>query len=243
MKKILCIILFICISGFWIVLLQNHHPFKAIDSSDTNAYLEQLANQDQQQIQDKIDNIEQALQKDQQKSLPQRFQNSVIVGDSMVHALMDYQALPNKNLAGAIGRRTDNVFDQVDIALKRKPQYIFLNLGVNDMSTYRDRFALFEEKYQKVIDYIQKKDKNVEIYINSLIPLPKSTLKEYKEYKYIDDYNKTMEKLCEDNHIGYVDNTKLLKPELKYFESDGIHPKYPYFPTWLQNMADTANLK
>lgn len=242
MKKLIYFMVTILLLGFW--FLFTYEPtIQPIDTQLTYQHLEQLNNQNIDKIQIKIEQVQKTLHINKNRTLTQRYENSVIVGDSMVHALMSYQALPLKNLAGAIGRRTDNIYDQVDIALMRQPTHIFLCLGINDLSMYKKNFDKFEAEYQKVVEYIQQRNKSIQIYINSIIPLPKETINLYAEYQYINDYNKTIQKLCQKKKIGYVDNTKLMKPELKNFESDGVHPKYPYYAAWIKNMADTALLE
>lgn len=243
MKKTIYFMVMILLLGFWFLLTYEKTSIQPIDTQLTYQQLAQLDNQNIDTIKAQIDKIQKTLHINKTRSLAQRYAHSVVVGDSMVQALMDYQALPAYSLAGAIGRRTDNIYDQVDIALMRQPNHIFLCLGINDLSMYENRFERFEAEYQKVIEYIQQRNPAIKIYINSILPLPKETIKKHPDYQYINDYNKIIQKLCQKKQIGYVDNSKLTKPELKNFESDGTHPKYPYYAAWIKNMADTALLE
>ena len=177
MKRIIFLISSLAICLFWFTLIYEPKQTSSIDTNTTQQILTTYEQKDITKIQQEIKKSESLMNIESTRTLSQRFSNAVIVGDSMVHALKDYQALPSKNLAGEIGKRTDNIYDQVDIALKRKPDHIFLFLGLNDLSTYKKRFTMFEERYQEVIDYIHKKDKHVNIHLNSLIPLPKETIK------------------------------------------------------------------
>lgn len=243
MNKLLMTTVIVCLCGFWLMLAIPASDNVKIDTASAISQLTTLEQQDASEIQNRIKKIEQKLALEGNgRSLAQRYQHAVIVGDSMVHALSDYQALPARSLYGAIGKRTDNIFEELDKALKTNPDQLFLCLGLNDLSTYRKRTHLFIEKYQKVIDHIKARNRHTKIYINSMIPLPKATIKKHSEYQYIDDYNKAMKQLCEDNHLTYIDNTQLIKPEAKYFEGDGIHPKYAYFRDWIHHMANEAML-
>ena len=245
MKSILILLIAtVLLSIFWYPVIKDVEVVTPIDTSDTSVLLESLNNQDLKAISNDIEAIEYQLMLDKMESRPlsQRFKNAVVVGDSMVEALSAYQVLPKKSVAGSIGKRADNIYEQVDIALKRKPKHLFLCLGLNDISSFRKYVNMFKDNYQALIDYIKDKDPQIKIYINSMIPLPKNTIKNHKEFKYIDEYNTALKQLCKENKLQYIDNTSLIDLKKNQFESDGIHPKYDYFKVWAKHMANEAML-
>lgn len=242
MKKMILLLVVVLTSSFWIELMsQSEQP--VIDTTKTLDKLNNIANQDIEAIQKEIDKIEKLLTVNKSRTLPQRYGESVVVGDSMVEALSAYAFLPAQNVAGAIGRRTDNIYDQVEIALSRQPKHMFLCLGLNDVTAYRKNFSTFEMHYQNLINYIKQRNPAIQIYLNSMCPLPPETTNVRKEFKYIKDYNKVMQDLCKKNNLTYIDNTQLIEPVLENFGADGVHPTLEYFRLWIQNMADTAMLE
>lgn len=242
MKKIILVLSIVLISSFWLELMkQVDQP--AIDTTKTFEKLTDINKKDIKKIQQEIDKIQDLISVNNTRTLPQRYAGSVIVGDSMVEALSAYNFLPAVNVAGSIGKRTDNIYEQVDIALSRNPKNIFICLGLNDIPSFREHVHIFKQNYQNLIDYIKRSNPKIEIYLNSLIPLPKEIIESRKVFTNVDKYNQAMKELCKENKLTYIDNTKLIKPKIENFESDGVHPKLPYFKLWIQHMADTAVLK
>ena len=47
-------------------------------------------------------------------------------------------------------------------------------------------------------------------------------------------------KMCEKEKITFIDNTELVQEE--YYEVDGIHMTSVYYPEWLNQMAEAAEL-
>ena len=73
------------------------------------------------------DDEKERLQKLSSQPLSLRFQNALIMGDSLAEAFGDYQLVSSSNLLATRGRRTDNIDQEIATAISLAPRTIFLS--------------------------------------------------------------------------------------------------------------------
>ncbi len=202
-------------------------PSVAADGQSTqvkkgHAVMEKLAKQSVASVDKKIAAQEQKerLQKLSSQPLSLRFQNALIMGDSLAEAFGDYQLVSSSNLLATRGRRTDNIDQEIATAISLAPRTIFLSYGMNDLEYCRGNAQRFIRQYKKQIHKLKEALPDTKIFINSL----------------------TLKQMCEEEQITYIDNTALMDWSPAVYEIDGVHPKYSYYPIWLAHMANEAGI-
>ena len=123
---------------------------------------------------------------------------------------------------------------------KLKPRVIFLSYGSNDVEMYEENVSTFIKEYKKVIKTLSEDLPNTKIFVNSIFPVRKDALEKQPAYAYIEEYNKRLQKMCDELQIAFLDNTDIARTE--YFEEDGIHFIASFFPIWMERMAEEAAL-
>ncbi|MEG1732177.1 MAG: GDSL-type esterase/lipase family protein [Longicatena sp.] len=205
--------------------------------------LDTLAKRDQQAIEQEIQRVRSQQKVVDLPSLANRFSSSLIMGDSLCEAFLDYNLLNPSNVIALRGKRADNIDQEIQKAIGLTPQNIFLGYGMNDIEYWRGLPEQFIEHYKVQIDKLQKALPNTKIYINSLIPSTPNAVRDIPVYKEYKNYNAALVKMCNEENITFIDNTKIVdfnKDEI--YEMDGVHPKYAYYPIWLAHMASVAKL-
>lgn len=206
-------------------------------------YLKAAEKGDVASIEHKIDMLDskdsdaQETEEDNYKSL---FSNSVIMGDSISLGFTDYDFLTDSSVIAKSGVTVSNIDEQVKTVKKLKPRVIFLSYGSNDVELYKENVSTFIKDYEKVIKKISKDLPNAKIIVNSIFPVRKDAVEKQPAYAYIGEYNKKLEKMCDEMQIAFLDNTEIARAE--YFEEDGVHFIADFYPVWLDRMAQEAAL-
>lgn len=206
--------------------------------------LQQLSEKSVASVDKKIEAMDQRIRLEElsKQPLSVRFQHSLVMGDSLAEAFLDYQLLNSSNVLAIRGRRTDNIDAEIAQAIQLAPRHIFLSYGMNDLLYCRGDADRFVKQYQKQIHKLKQALPDTKIYICSLIPIDASAIVQSPDLASYTAFNKELQKMCEQEHIHYIDNTTLMDWSPSVYEADGIHPKYPYYPIWLAHMASEAGL-
>ena len=171
-----------------------------------------------------------------------KFRNSVILGDSITEGLHVYGFLPDDIVLCSIGASlagSDALFKK---AAKLLPENAFFTFGMNDLITYRGKVKPFIKEYSRLLEKFHKKSPDTLIYINSISIPRKDIQKDKPSLKHYKEYNKALEKLCEEKDYTFIDNTYILKKSPKLYAPDGIHVNIPYYPLWMNDMVIEADL-
>lgn len=224
-------------------------PSVAADGQSTqvkkgHAVMEKLAKQSVASVDKKIAAQEQKerLQKLSSQPLSLRFQNALIMGDSLAEAFGDYQLVSSSNLLATRGRRTDNIDQEIATAISLAPRTIFLSYGMNDLEYCRGNAQRFIRQYKKQIYKLKEALPDTKIFINSLIPMDAAAIAQVPVYARYKEFNEALKQMCEEEHITYIDNTALMDWSPAVYEIDGMHPQYSYYPIWLAHMASEAGI-
>ena len=241
-KKGISVSLILCCGYFAITNLTQNHTSQKV--SDGLHKLQQLENKDIKDVQRKISLATTKMnQNNSQVPFSQRYQSSVIIGDSIAEALLDYRVLDRTIVLASRGTRCDSLDDQIQSATYLSPQNIFICVGMNDLVFNRGDSDLFISKYKHTIAHIREVLPDANIFINSILPMTSVGYQETK-YNHLDCvFNKAIIAMCEEMNITYIDNDMLIDGEdVDAYESDGIHPKYGFYPMWLDYMASQAGI-
>ena len=209
-----------------------------------HAVMAKLAKQSVASVDKKIAAREQKerLQKLSSPTLSLRFQNSLIMGDSLAEAFGDYQLVSSSNLLATRGRRTDNIDQEITTAITMAPRTIFLSYGMNDLEYCRGNAQRFIRQYKEQIHKLKKALPDTRIFINSLIPMDAAAIAKTPVYARYREFNRALQQMCEEEQLTFIDNTTLMDWSADVYELDGVHPKYSYYPIWLAHMAGESGL-
>ena len=235
------------IIGGIIVAVKLMNP--RVDITEGTKKLKELEKADVKAAEAKINKIEEAERAadEERKSRPvnERFANSLVVGDSITQGLYEFgimdQALVLAEKGAEVTRPEETgTMDMIHKAEEINPQNLFLTLGMNDVEAARGDASVFAERYGKILDEIKSSLPDTKVYVNCVLPAGQKAIDRNEWYGNIPEYNEKLKELCGGKDIVYIDNTGLVKDE--YYADDGIHQAPDYYPAWVENMAEAADL-
>lgn len=171
------------------------------------------------------------------------YRNSVILGDSISESILDFRLLLSHNTIARRGYSVDQITDAIAVVSHLHPKVLFMEFGKNDIVRFHGNEVLFIEEYRKQINSIQLVLPQTDIFINSIIPLRHDVMLKLVGFQAYERFNRALKIMCQEDGLGYIDNTGLMNWGNDVYEYDGIHPKYPYYLKWLKHMANIAELK
>lgn len=177
------------------------------------------------------------------RSIKEKFDSSVIMGDSIAMGFSEYGVLNSSSVVAEIGASIQNedvVKAQIKKVKEMNPQMLFLCYGINDIKNDSMTDKKFVNNYKKIIVYIQKELPNTKIFVNSIFPVQNIAIEEEENYKEIDTYNKKLGELCDDMQIAFLDNTELVSGQ--DYEEDGIHFVPGFYEEWAEKIIEVAEL-
>lgn len=187
-------------------------------------------------VQKKIENTTQ----EKEKSLVKRYEKALIMGDSIIEGIADYEILKNTSVIGIRGRRVNNIEEDLKTAVTLSPQIIFLSYGLNDLEYFVQNVNQYIAGYEKDIHYLQEHVKDVKIYVLGILPIKEETMEKIPAYKNRNIYNQALQKMCKQDFCTYIDASQMVKE--KDYEPDGIHFAPSFYKPWLTYIADKAHL-
>ena len=168
------------------------------------------------------------------------FSNCVIMGNSIAKGFNSYGYLGNSSVVAKSGASISDVDDEIATVKDLKPKIIFLTYGSNDVALYKEDISLFIKDYKNLIKELSEELPDTKIFVNSILPVRSDAADENPAFKYIGEYNKRLQKMCDEMQIAFLDNTDIVKTE--YYEQDGAHFISSFYPLWLDAMAEGAML-
>ena len=218
-----------------------------METQDTEAYLEGLEAQDLNAVQEQIKLTREELSVSQsdaedlaQLSWAKRFEHSVVMGDSIAVGFLDFKYLDATSVVATTGISMKAAVAEVDVASELAPEHVFLYYGFNDIGHVGDNYDRFRKEFVTLVETIQEKIPDADIYVNSLFqPLPDNlTMNGY--YNDVSPYNDILKEECEERGIVYLDNVGMTTEA--DFAKDGYHLQAGFYDRWLQVMAEAAGI-
>lgn len=220
-----------------------------MDTTEGLEIIEKAESADITMIENKIAGLEASSlsgEKDEEivdtRSLKEKFDSSVFMGDSIALGFSEYGVLNSSSVVAEIGAQIGNeevVKAQLEKAKEMNPQMLFLCYGVNDV---RNGMTVekFVSNYKKMLTYIQKELPDTKIFVNSIFPVQTSVIAEYENLGEIEKYNEKLREVCDDMQIAFLDNTDLVRSQ--DYEEDGIHFVVGFYERWAEEIAEVAEL-
>ena len=170
-----------------------------------------------------------------------KFESSVIVGDSRAEGIYGYGVLSQSSVVAKKGRNLVTAMKNgdIDTAIGMYPKNIFLTYGINDIEAYQNSDT-FIKLYGEVVDKIQSKLPNTNIYICSILPVTSSAISKQPKYNNISSWNQDIKNLCNKKGVTYIDANSVLANG--GYEPDGIHFGVKGIKKWLDLFIQQANL-
>lgn len=165
------------------------------------------------------------------------FDNSAFLGNSLVDSFNKYNLLPQVSFYASVSLNLDNVYTTVidygtisaaDSLKSTKFNKIFLSFGERELELNNSQEFL--EKYRNLVGKVKEYQPNAQIYVLSVPPSSK-TASDSNLYgasvSVITEYNRQIEKMCEEYKLFYVDSVAALANSNRYLadgvSSDGIN--------------------
>lgn len=169
------------------------------------------------------------------------FESVVFMGDSQAEPLSLYGFLEPSSVVAKKGRNVISAIDDVPSVVKLNPKKVVLLYGVNDLLLFKttDDFIL---KYERLITKLKKQLPNAQIYVNSVYHVQDFASEKKPLFKRSDDFNKSLQVLCEKLSVTYIDSNSLISNDSDYYAPDGIHFFSAYYYPWLEFMQKQLNL-
>lgn len=165
----------------------------------------------------------------------------VFFGDSITSGHNWQKEFPGVKVVnlGVPGDALQDMYNRLDMVVDVKPEKIFIMGGVNGIrdgvtKVYLDRYAL-------ILDELKEKIPNVEIYVQSVLPVSKTKEGYVCKNSTIAEFNKGLQQLTEKRNCIYVDLYSLYLKDGEMntaLTSDGIHLKEDAYSPWVDAISD-----
>lgn len=177
------------------------------------------------------------------------FKNSLFFGDSITEGMIDQELIEDKNIIADKGKVTAMAIEEdVNKVVEKNPEHIFMSFGTNDLLMPMDlegkpienpiKFSI--DNYSKLIQKIKGKLPNVSIHLLSVTPVADKVLKEYPQYKHIDEYNVKLKELAKTEKVEYIDLSPIFEKNKDVHDSDGVHFKADYYKMLLEQLKGSG---
>lgn len=203
-------------------------------------YIRQEESGDIASIEEKIRLLEEKDGEEDTRSIKEKFNRAVILGDSIAEGFVEYDVLNASSVVAEIGVHIYEMDDQIQKTKELSPRIVFLSLGMNDVIATNGDTEEFIEQYTDLVSKIKKEVPDAHIFVNGLFPAQEKAVEEEPALGKIEDYNSALKEMCDELKIGFIDCTDLV--EEQYYEEDGIHFKAAFYPLWAEQMAEVATL-
>lgn len=177
--------------------------------------------------------------------------NVAFIGDSRTQAFLLYTGLKDITDYTNVGLMVDTAISKKFVKnedgeritilqdLKNKDiNTIYIMLGINELGWVYS--SIFIQKYEELIDEIRKIKPDVEIIVQSIIPVTKIKSDNNKTYNNnrIKEYNKLIKDMTQRKNVKYIDLVPELSDSNGYLPNeasvDGIHLTKKYCLKWLE---------
>ena len=186
------------------------------------------------------------------KKQDKKFGNNVaFIGDSRTQAFLLYSGLKDVTDYTNIGLMVDSAITKKFVKNKKGEKVtiledlknknidtVYIMLGINELGWVYS--SIFIQKYEELIDKIKQTKPNIDIIVQSIIPVTKTKSDNDKVFNNtrIKEYNNLLKDLAKRKQVQYLDLEKELTDNNGYLpeeaSSDGIHLNKEYCLKWLK---------
>ena len=165
----------------------------------------------------------------------------VFLGDSITSGhnwQVEFSDVKVVNL-GVPGDALQDMYNRLDMVVDVKPEKIFIMGGVNGIrdgvtKVYLDRYAL-------ILDELKEKIPNVEVYVQSVLPVSKTKEGYVCKNSTIAEFNKGLQQLARERNCIYVDLYSLYLKDGEMnatLTKDGVHLKEDAYSLWVDAISN-----
>ncbi len=210
---------------------------KKLDARETSAIEARLKEAKDAKLEAEIDQRMQELT-DGTIDVWSLFDDAVLMGDSRIEEISNYEFLPKNRVLGHLGANIRKIKEDEDALVALSPSYIFLGYGLNDteMTDWWPDAETYVKEYRQILEEMQQKLPNSKIYVNSILQAQDWTFEEYPTYASIPEWNEAIRKMCEELNIGYIDCDELTEEHEDLYEGDGIHFLPDFYKLWMAKL-------
>ncbi len=163
----------------------------------------------------------------------------VFFGDSITRGSDFRPYFPNKKIVnlGFSGDTILGMTDRVSTVCSLHPEKVFIMGGINSLSDYnKDRIL---EQYTRLLDKFRKELPDVQIFVQSILPLSPEKETHYCHNQTIRQFNASLKKICQTKDITFIDLYPLYEKDGVLEQSatlDGVHLKTEAYDRWAEQI-------
>lgn len=151
------------------------------------------------------------------------YKDILIVGDSLVKSIVEYEILDSSQVIAEIGASTHYLGDVSEEIIEENPRFLVLHFGENELDS-EEAAPAFISRYKQRIQYLQEQLPNTSIYIDSILPVTEKGERIEPPTVHIDYYNEQLKQMAADLGVYFIDFTPQFETyETEYHDADGIH--------------------
>ncbi|MCQ2507985.1 MAG: hypothetical protein MJ097_04250 [Dorea sp.] len=129
---------------------------------------------------------------------------------------------------------------QMITAIKANPSKLFLAYGYNDLTTTKGLASPFIESYKTVLESLQEKLPDCDIYVLSILAPRKDVQGEKKEFESREEFNEELAALCRVMHVTFIDNEELVNSS--DYSEDGVTFTESFYTRLLERLEEIGDL-
>ncbi|MDY5021388.1 MAG: GDSL-type esterase/lipase family protein [Blautia sp.] len=226
---------------------ENVARLEQLETSDISSIEKQLQELKQQNNEEALSAMQEDISSGSGSVLSnveirQKFQGTVIIGDSITESIMEYGFLDTDVVISKRGLSIADADEQLDTAISLYPSCVFLAFGSNDLELYDGNVEPFKEAYKTQVSKLQSSLPDVPVYINGILPLQDVAIAQNDALSHYPEFNAALEELCTELGCTFIDNSFIVENNPSMYEPDGEHVIMDFYPLWLTYMAEMAGL-
>ena len=175
-------------------------------------------------------------------SLRRRFEQAVLVGDSVAEGFIDYEILDPSRIVAQKGLRADSAGPDIEKALDLSPSCLFLSIGLNDLEYCAGDSGRFVKEYEKRLQEIRDRAPELPIYVNAIMPVLPAAVEKKPVLAHVGDFNAALKELCAKWEITFIDSGDILAGHEEWYQKDSTHLTSEPYTLWLQRMEEAAGI-
>lgn len=165
-------------------------------------------------------------------------QDYVILGDSRPSGFYYYGFLPRERVQCDAGDTIRVIPDRLEEIVALHPARAYLSYGINDINIgFWNEPAEYCAEFKEVIAMLRAELPELEIYINSILPVQDWALSKGAAWPRVPEYNVALRAMCEECGCVYIDNDGIIAEHGDLYDADGIHFQKAFYRYWVTNFV------
>jgi len=138
---------------------------------------------------------------------------------------------------GIVEDDTKGILNRLDEVVNRNPKEVYIMVGINDIGQNID-MNVYQNNIEKIVHSFD--ENSTKVILQSILPINNQDYNHTISNERIDQFNKVLKTIAEENGIQYVDLNRHFEDEngqlKKELTVDGIHLNGEGYDTWLKNL-------